>query len=252
MLLIEILLQIDDAVRSKAGDRLAGARIERHEPVAGRNVEDSLLLPIGPIREAAADSWRGAACAARAFVLAVHPQQLAGRGVQGDHRAPRAGRRKQPAVDHQRRRLEVEFRPRPEVVGLESPGDLELAEVAGVDLVERRRSACCRDRRRKWAIQCSRRWPCTAVEMPASVATMINLRNIVRVLSIVNFASKYRPTACVINGFESRHDAGRSGCHLNHHFARSNTPTGDNEIKQAQGKLEHAVALAQLQHRASE
>ena len=41
-------------------------------------------------------------------------------------------------LDHQRRRLEVELRPRAERVGLEPPGDFELVEVVRVDLIERR------------------------------------------------------------------------------------------------------------------
>src|SRR5262249_11974944 len=42
------------------------------------------------------------------------------------------------AFHHQRRRLELVLRPRPEVVCLEPPGDLKLVEIAGVDLIERR------------------------------------------------------------------------------------------------------------------
>src|SRR6185436_11966371 len=38
---------------------------------------------------------------------------------------------------HQRRPFELEFGTRAEVVGLEPPGDFELIEVAGVDLVQR-------------------------------------------------------------------------------------------------------------------
>src|SRR5262245_16633015 len=41
-------------------------------------------------------------------------------------------------MSHQRRRFEIELRPRTEVLGLESPRDLELVEIAGIDLVERR------------------------------------------------------------------------------------------------------------------
>ena len=121
-----------------AGDRLAGARIERDEPIAGRHIEDSLLLAVAPIGQAAARQLSRRGLAASAFVLAVHPQHLAGRGVERDHRAARAGGREQPAVDHQRRRLELVFRSRAEAVGLESPGDLELAEIVGSDLIERR------------------------------------------------------------------------------------------------------------------
>src|SRR5262249_6249087 len=47
-------------------------------------------------------------------------------------------RRIDDALHHQRRRLELVLGARSEVVGLESPRDLERAEVAGVDLIERR------------------------------------------------------------------------------------------------------------------
>ena len=164
-LLIEILLQVDDAVRSEPGDRLTGARVERDEPVAGRDVEDSLLLAVGPIREAAARQLSRRRLAASALVLAVHPQHFAGRGVERDHRASRAGGREQPPVDHQRRRLELEFRPRAETIGLESPGDFELAEVPGVDLIEGgiARVAEIAAVGGPFAVVASD-WPCTATE----------------------------------------------------------------------------------------
>src|SRR6185436_11184656 len=76
--------------------------------------------------------------AARPLVLAVHPEQLARRAVERDHRAARARRGIDDALDHQRRGFELIFRPRTEAVGLEPPRDLELAEVVGVDLIERR------------------------------------------------------------------------------------------------------------------
>src|SRR5439155_17708236 len=59
-------------------------------------------------------------------------------GIERDNRAPRAGGRVENAVGHERRPFEVELRARTETVGLEPPGDLELAEVAGVDLIEGR------------------------------------------------------------------------------------------------------------------
>src|SRR5215213_11112247 len=68
----------------------------------------------------------------------MNPQELAGRGIHRDGGAARAGRQVEPAVDHQRAGLEIEVGPRPEVVGLEPPGDLERVEVGRVDLIERR------------------------------------------------------------------------------------------------------------------
>ena len=93
---------------------------------------------VGPVRHAAARQLARRAGGARALGLGVHPAQLAGRRVERDHRAPRAGRRVEHAADHQRRAFELVLGPRAEAVGLEAPGDFERVEVAGVDLVERR------------------------------------------------------------------------------------------------------------------
>src|SRR5439155_20197857 len=51
---------------------------------------------------------------------------------------PRPRRRLQPAPGHQRRGFELLPRARAQAVGLERPRDFELAEVGGVDLIERR------------------------------------------------------------------------------------------------------------------
>ena len=92
----------------------------------------------GPVGEAAARELPRRRLAALAFVLAVHPHHLAGDGVERDDGAARAGGGVDDAVDHQRRRLEVELGARAERVGLEAPRDLELVEVVFGDLVERR------------------------------------------------------------------------------------------------------------------
>ena len=52
--------------------------------------------------------------------------------------AARAGGRVHHAVDHERRAFQLVFGARAQVVGLEAPGDFELAEVGRVDLIERR------------------------------------------------------------------------------------------------------------------
>ena len=123
----------------KPGDRDAGLRVERDHLVAGRDVDDARCSrPSGQYDEAAARQLPRRRLAALAFVLAVHPQHLAGAGVERDDRAARAGGRVDDAVDHQRRRLEVELGTRAERVGLEPPRDFELVEVVFVDLIERR------------------------------------------------------------------------------------------------------------------
>ena len=86
--LIDLQLQIDDAVLAEARDGRAGLRIERDQPVAGRDVEDPRLPAVAPVREAAARQLPRRRRAARAFVLAVHPEHLAGRGVERDDGAP--------------------------------------------------------------------------------------------------------------------------------------------------------------------
>jgi hypothetical protein len=71
----------------------------------------------------------------------VHPALRAGGGVQRDDRSASPGGRVQHAVDHERRRLELELGRWAEVLGLEPPGNFEIVEVGRADLIERRDSA---------------------------------------------------------------------------------------------------------------
>ncbi len=131
-------LQIDDALVAERGDRLAGLRVQRDEPVAGRVIEDPLVAAaVGPVGDAASRELARRQAGALALAQAVRPDQLAGLRVERDHRASRAGRRVEHALHHQRRAFELELGERAEVVGLEPPGDLELAEVRAVDLIQR-------------------------------------------------------------------------------------------------------------------
>ena len=66
-LLVVVLLQIDDAVLAEAGHRDAGLRVERDEPVAGRDVENPLLAAVGPVGQAAAGQQPRRVRAARAL-----------------------------------------------------------------------------------------------------------------------------------------------------------------------------------------
>jgi hypothetical protein len=59
----------------------------------------------------------------------VHPQQLAGSSIKGNNRTPRPGSCKQNPVDYQRGHLQVVFGLRPERLGAETPGHLEIVEV---------------------------------------------------------------------------------------------------------------------------
>ena len=136
--LIVVLLQVHDAAGSEAAHQGAGLRIQRNHPIAGRDVQDAFLAAVGPVRQPAAGELARRRLGAFAFHFAVHPLELAGRRIQRHDRAPRAAGGIQHAFHHQRRGLKLEFRQRTEMIGLESPGDFELVEVIGVDLIERR------------------------------------------------------------------------------------------------------------------
>ena len=57
--------------------------------------------------------------------------------IEGDDGSACATRGVEHTADHERRAFQFVFRPGSETVGLEPPGDLELVEVARVDLIER-------------------------------------------------------------------------------------------------------------------
>ena len=100
---------------------------ERDQLIAGRDQQDPLVvLAVGPVGQPAILRPHGA-LAALAFVEPVHPERLAGGGVDGHGVAPRAGREVQHAADHQRRDFPVVVGPRAEVLRLPSPGDLAAA-----------------------------------------------------------------------------------------------------------------------------
>ena len=136
--LIVVLLEVDDTARAERLNRDAGPGVERDQAIAGRDVENPLVLAVGPVGQAASGELTRRRLGALALALAVHPHQLAGRRVECHDRAARPGRRIHDALDHQRRRLELVLRPWSEALGLEAPGDFQLAEVVGVDLIERR------------------------------------------------------------------------------------------------------------------
>ena len=88
--LIVIQLQVHDALLPKPARR-PGLGVERDQPVARRDIEDACFLAVGPVGEAAAGELARSGRAARALALAVHPEQLAGSGIQRDGRAARSG-----------------------------------------------------------------------------------------------------------------------------------------------------------------
>ena len=128
--LIVLELQIHQAVLPEAWNRTAGLGIERNQLIALRDVENALFLPVAPVRETAAGKPARRPLGALAFVEAEHPLHLAGSRVERHHRAASPAGAVEHTVDHERRRLEVEFRLWSEIVGLEAPGHFQLVEIA--------------------------------------------------------------------------------------------------------------------------
>ena len=131
--------QVDHAVVAEGFDGPAGMGVEFDQPIAGRDIEDALIaIAVGPIGHAAARKLARRERGAQAFIHAIDPFQFAGLGIQRDHVAARAGGGIDRAVDLDRRAFQLEFRTCAQIVGLEMPGQLQLVEVGGVDLVLRR------------------------------------------------------------------------------------------------------------------
>ena len=137
-LLIQLLLQIDDAVDAEAVDGPPDRGVERDHLIPGRDVDDALLLAVGPVRQAAPRELPRRRFAAFALVEAVDPELFTGCGVERNDGTTAARRRIEDPVGDERRRLELKLGPRSQIVGLEPPRDFERAEVLRVDLIERR------------------------------------------------------------------------------------------------------------------
>jgi hypothetical protein len=131
--------QVHNTVGAEGGDHRAGLRVQRDQAIAGRDVEDPFVAAaVGPVRHAASRQLARRGRRALSFTVTVRPDQLAGLAVEGDHRTARAAGRIKDAVHGERCSFELVFRARAEHVGFEVPRQLELGEVGGVDLVERR------------------------------------------------------------------------------------------------------------------
>src|SRR5271165_1511020 len=102
-LLVVVFLEIDRAVFAEAGDGDAGFRVERDQAIARGDVEDALFAVAGPVRQAAAGELARGGASAIAFVLEMHPEHFAGRGVERYDIAARSGGGVDDAVDHERR-----------------------------------------------------------------------------------------------------------------------------------------------------
>ena len=136
--LIVVFFQVNYAVGAECAHRDSGFGIQRNQPVANGDVENSLVLAVGPVRHAMAGKLPRSVFGAHAFVLAVHPDQLARRGVQADDRAARSSRDIELPFHHQRRAFILIFRPRAKDVRLDAPCNFQPVKVGSVDLIERR------------------------------------------------------------------------------------------------------------------
>ena len=136
--LIGFRLEINGAAVAERGDARAGLGVEGDEAIARRHVQNARGGAVRPIREAASRERAHRGRTARTFLLDVRPQFGAGGRIQRDDATTRAAGSVEHTADHQRRAFQFELRPRPERIGLEAPRHFERAEVAGVDLLQRR------------------------------------------------------------------------------------------------------------------
>src|SRR5437660_438348 len=68
----------------------------------------------------------------------MHPQKFAICSIEGHDVAASSGYAVHHSAHHERRRFQIEFRPRTEISRAESPSHLQLVEVGRIDLVKRR------------------------------------------------------------------------------------------------------------------
>ena len=80
----------------------------------------------------------GSGRTARTFVLAVAPKQFSGRGIECNGIPARPGGRVENSLDHQGRCFQLKLAARAKIIGFETPGHFQFAEVRGVDLIEGR------------------------------------------------------------------------------------------------------------------
>jgi hypothetical protein len=87
-LLVVIQPKIDYTLLAEGGYRDTRLRIQRNQPVAGRDIENSFFRAVGPVGQTMARKASRSSSAARAFVLRMHPQKLASCSIQRDHCSP--------------------------------------------------------------------------------------------------------------------------------------------------------------------
>ena len=133
-LLVVILAQVDGAADAEIGIGDAGPGIKREHGVAAGDIDHPLLGPIGPVTYAKTRTAAGADTLT--FVMGVYPQKLAGACIQAHHIATEARGDIDAPVRNQRGRLVIGIQARAQCVGGEFPGQFELIEVGGIDLVQ--------------------------------------------------------------------------------------------------------------------
>ena len=112
--------------------------VERVQEEGGRRVVDDPSRVDFPVCDALPVVLPHGAFPARGVGFAVGPQGLAGLGVDGRHGAPLPRHRVQDPVNVGGGRLHLLVDVGAKVVGVPHPGDLEVAEVVRVDLVDGR------------------------------------------------------------------------------------------------------------------
>ena len=138
-LLIVVQLQIDDAVAAEARHRIAGLRVERDQPIAGRDVENPRFPTVGPVRQTAAgelarERCRRARLRPRCASTAPRRSPRSAPPRPGAYRRSCTGRRSTiSGVDW---RLVSGRGPKLSVLNRQAT--CSLLKFAGVDLIERR------------------------------------------------------------------------------------------------------------------
>ena len=138
-ILVVFLLQVDHPVVAELRNQMSRLGIQRDHTVSRRDEDDPLVGSIGarPVRETAPRASARSELAADALVELIHPENLAGAGIHGQNRPRRSGRGVEDSV-HQQGRSRIEpVGSWPQIVCIQPPRDLQLAEILFVDLVER-------------------------------------------------------------------------------------------------------------------
>ena len=183
----DVLAEVDRAAAAEVGAGLPGHAVEGDQPAVERADEDPKRArgrPVGGGIAPGADAARGRLGIAAAAVDpgVVAPELAPARRVEGDHLVGR-GREVEPALDQDRRRLEGELVPGrealAELAGPIGPGDLELADVAPVDLGQRRIARAARIAAVDAPAGHRLDLPCPACEPIASASAMARCRRIV-------------------------------------------------------------------------